>query len=168
MPVLFITDALVLLLLIMVFCFAWYARGQEHLRAPWRIVAGNPMAMASAVILFFYLLIGLTDSIHFHPRLEGMDDQGAQVSKQTIYSTEVLSLLDVAITHLREQDEKTYSAPFASRAYSKEAIELADGSTTREYPRLDFGGAHLVDLRRRDCAHERAQARQASACKKKI
>ena len=145
MPVLFITDALILLLLIMVFSFVWYARGQEHLRAPWRIVARNPMAMASAVILFFYLIIGLTDSIHFHPRLESLVDQKVQISKQTIYSTEVLSLLDVAITHLREQDEKTYSAPFASHAYSKEAIELADGSTTREYPRLNYGGAHLSD-----------------------
>jgi peptide/nickel transport system permease protein len=103
------------------------------------------MAMASAVILFFYLLIGLSDSIHFHPRLESVDDQQAEVSTQTIYSTEVLSVLDVAITHLRAQGEKTYSAPFAAHAYSKETIELADGSIIREYPRLDYGGAHLLD-----------------------
>jgi len=139
MPVLFITDALILLLLMMVFSFVWYARGQEHLRAPWRTVARNPMAMASAVILFFYLLIGISDSIHFHPELESVDHQ------ETIYSTEILSVLDVAITHLRVRDEKTYSAPFAAYAYSKETIELADGSTTREYPRLDYSGAHLVD-----------------------
>jgi peptide/nickel transport system permease protein len=75
MPVLFITDALVFLLLMMVLSFIWYARGQEHLRAPWRTVARNPMAMASAVILFFYLLIGLSDSIHFHPRLESVNHQ---------------------------------------------------------------------------------------------
>jgi len=103
------------------------------------------MAMASAVILFFYLLIGLSDSIHFHPRLESVNHQQAQVSTQAIYSTEVLSVLDVAITHLRVRDEKTYSAPFAAHAYSKETIELADGSTTREYPRLNYGGAHLLD-----------------------
>ncbi|MCK5668662.1 MAG: ABC transporter permease, partial [Gammaproteobacteria bacterium] len=145
MPVLFITDALVLLLLMMVCSFVWYAKGQEHLRAPWRTVARNPMAMASAVILFFYLLVGLSDSIHFHPRLESVGDQQAQVSKRAIYSTEVLSVLDVAITHLRVRDERIYSAPFAAHAYSKEAIELADGSTTREYPRLNYGGAHLSD-----------------------
>ena len=97
------------------------------------------MAMASAVILFFYLLIGISDSIHFHPELESVDHQ------ETIYSAEILSVLDVAITHLRVRDEKTYSAPFAAYAYSKETIELADGSTTREYPRLDYSGAHLVD-----------------------
>ena len=139
MPVLFITDGLILLLLAMVFSFVCYARRQEHLRAPWRIVARSPMAMASAVILFFYLLIGLIDSIHFHPGLENMHDE------ETQYSTEILSLLDVAISHLREQDEKTYSAPFASSAYSKETIELSDGSTVREYPRLVYGGAHLTE-----------------------
>ena len=139
MPVLFITDGLIFLLLVMVFSFVWYARKQEHLRAPWRVVARSPIAMGSAVILFFYLLIGIMDSIHFHPELENVNNE------ETQYSTEILSLLDVAITHLRAQDEKTYSAPFASHAYSKETIELSDGATRREFPRLDFGGAHLSD-----------------------
>ena len=139
MPVLFITDGLIFLLLVMVFSFVWYARKQEHLRAPWRVVARSPIAMGSAVILFFYLLIGIMDSIHFHPELENVNNE------ETQYSTEILSLLDVAITHLRAQDEKTYSAPFASYAYSKETIELSDGATRREFPRLDYGGAHLSD-----------------------
>lgn len=137
MPVIFITDGLIFLLLVMVFSFVWYARKQEHLRAPWRTVACSPMAMGSAVILFFYLLIGVMDSIHFHPQLENVNNEEQQ------YATEILSLLDVAITHLRAQDEKTYSAPFAAHAYSKETIEVSDGSTLREYPRLNYGGAHL-------------------------
>lgn len=137
MPVIFITDGLIFLLLVMVFSFVWYARKQEHLRAPWRTVACSPMAMGSAVILFFYLLIGVMDSIHFHPQLENVNNEEQQ------YATEILSLLDVTITHLRAQDEKTYSAPFAAHAYSKETIEVSDGSTLREYPRLNYGGAHL-------------------------
>ncbi|MFB3091120.1 MAG: ABC transporter permease [Gammaproteobacteria bacterium] len=139
MPVIFITDGLIFLLLVMVFSFVWYARKQEHLRAPWRVVARSPMAMGSAVILFFYLLIGVMDSIHFHPELENVNNE------ETHYSIEILSLLDVTITHLRAQDEKTYSAPFASHAYSKEAIEVSDGFTLRKYPRLNYGGAHLSD-----------------------
>ena len=139
MPVIFITDGLIFLLLVMVFSFVWYARGQEHLRAPWRTVACSPMAMGSAGILFFYLLIGLADSIHFHPGLERVHNG------ETQYSTKILSLLDVTVTHLREQDEKTFSAPFAAHAYSKETIEVSDGSTLREYPRLNYGGAHLSD-----------------------
>jgi len=139
MPVIFITDGLIFLLLVMVFSFVWYARKQEHLRAPWRVVARSPMAMGSAVILFFYLLIGVMDSIHFHPELENVNNE------EIHYSIEILSLLDVTITHLRAQDEKTYSAPFASHAYSKEAIEVSDGFTLRKYPRLNYGGAHLSD-----------------------
>ncbi len=139
MPVIFITDGLIFLLLVMVFSFVWYARKQEHLRAPWRVVARSPMAMGSAVILFFYLLIGVMDSIHFHPELENV------YNEEIHYSIEILSLLDVTITHLRAQDEKTYSAPFASHAYSKEAIEVSDGFTLRKYPRLNYGGAHLSD-----------------------
>jgi len=139
MPVIFITDGLIFLLLVMVFSFVWYARKQEYLRAPWRVVARSPMAMGSAVILFFYLLIGVMDSIHFHPELENVNNE------EIHYSIEILSLLDVTITHLRAQDEKTYSAPFASHAYSKEAIEVSDGFTLRKYPRLNYGGAHLSD-----------------------
>ncbi len=145
MPVLFITDILIFLLLTMVCVFVFYARSQEHLRAPWRTVGRNPMAMASAVILFVYIFIGLIDSIHFHPRQEQVNAETTNHADEQIYSIEILSLLDVAIAHLRGQDEKTYSAPFAAQAYSKETIELADGSTTREYPRLFYGGAHLPD-----------------------
>ena len=145
LPVLFITDGLIFLLLVMIFVFVCYACKQEHLRAPWRTVARNPMAMASAVILFFYILIGIIDSIHFHPRLDKANNATSTSIEETQYATEILSLLDMSITHLRERDEKTYSAPYASHAYSKETVELSDGSTVREYPRLKFGGAHLTD-----------------------
>lgn len=145
MPVLFITDGLIFLLLAMMLTFICYACKQEHLRAPWKTVAKNPMAMASAVILSFYLLIGIIDSIHFHPSLDKVNNENSTSIEETQYSTEILSLLDVALTHLRQRDEKTYSAPFASHAYSKETIELSDGSTVREYPRLEFGGSHLLE-----------------------
>ncbi len=145
MPVLFVTDGLIFLLLAMVFVFVFYVRGQEHLRAPWRTVAANPIAMASAVILFFYLFVGFIDSIHFHPSLEKINDTNMVTAEETQYSTEILSLLDIVIKNLRTQDEKTYSAPFAAEAYSKVTVELPDGSTIREFPRLQYGGAHLTD-----------------------
>ena len=56
-----------------------------------------------------------------------------------------MSLLDVLLRPLRENVERTYSAPFATHAYGKEVIFLADGSTRRDYPRLAHGGAHLED-----------------------
>jgi peptide/nickel transport system permease protein len=139
MPVIFITDALIFFLLGMVALFAWYAASHEHLRAPWRLVASNPTAMAAVVVLVFYILIGLLDSVHFHPKLEQQVDHPDQ------YSTEVLSLLDVITEKMRTRVETSYSAPFATHAFSREMLVLEDGSEIRDYPKLKYAGSHLAD-----------------------
>ncbi len=141
MPVIFITDALIFLLLAMVLVFICYARNHEYLCAPWSQVGRKPMAMASAVVLLFYIIFGLLDTIHYHPKLEQTEVNKNNTNVQ--YSTEILSLLDTLLTHLRNNTEKTYSAPFASFAFSKETVEKEDGSKRREYPRLLYGGSHL-------------------------
>ncbi len=141
MPVLFITDMLIFLLLIMVIGFVFYARRHEHLRAPWREVIKRPIAVSSAVVLSIFVIIGLLDSLHFHPALEAAGDRPS-------YSNEVLSVLDLALTPIRTNSEKTYSAPLATRAYSMELIESEQGEAYRSYPRLQFGGAHLDDPER--------------------
>lgn len=139
MPVLFITDALIFLLLLLIIAYACYARRHEHLKAPWRNVARRPLALAAAVVLAFYVAVGLLDSVHFHPELE-RDDAG-----RAVYSTEINSLLDVLLKRLKQNTEKSYSAPLASHAFSKETLELANGEQIRAYPRLKYGGAHLAD-----------------------
>ena len=139
MPVIFITDALIYLLLFMTVLFVLYSLRHEHLRAPWRQVARNRMAMAASVILFFYVVIGLLDSIHFQPELAGGQEGESR------YSTEILSVLDVLTDYLRENTEKTYSAPFACYSFSREVTVLADGSELREYPRLLHGCSHLAN-----------------------
>ncbi|HET8760781.1 MAG TPA: ABC transporter permease, partial [Nitrospiria bacterium] len=58
---------------------------------------------------------------------------------------EVVSLLDMLVLPLKERGEKTYSAPFATHLYAKETIERPDGTQTRDFPRLRYGGAHLAD-----------------------
>jgi peptide/nickel transport system permease protein len=95
--------------------------------------------MAAAVVLAAFLAVGLLDSLHFRPRLE------QKAGEPAAYATEVLSVLDVALDHLRGRSEKTYSAPLATRSYAKEQIELPDGRQLRGFPRLRFGGAHLGD-----------------------
>src|SRR3989304_1286772 len=134
------TDWLIFLLVIAAIAFALYARGHEHLRAPWRQIIRRRLAMSSLVILSVYIGIGLLDSIHFRLPIESTD-----AAQESHYSPEVLSLLDYAVTPLREQVEKSYSMPFAAYLYTKETIESPDGASRREYPRLLFGGAHLPD-----------------------
>jgi peptide/nickel transport system permease protein len=121
----------------MVLGFVFYARGHEHLSAPWRDVARRPIAMSAAIILFVYIVIGLLDSLHFHPKLEATE------SNEAVYSSEISSVLDILLDDLRNNTERTYSSPLASYAFSKEMMEQEDGSQIRDYPRLKFGGAHL-------------------------
>ncbi|TDJ63621.1 MAG: ABC transporter permease [Proteobacteria bacterium] len=135
------TDVLFFGLIIAAGAYAWYAAGKEHLRAPWREVAKNSFATSAAAVLLTFLIIAILDSVHFYPRL----DQVAGDRGKAHYATEVISLFDRVVGRLRSQVEKTYSAPFALTAFSKETIELQDGRSVRDYPRLRYGGAHLSE-----------------------
>ncbi|MDH3318700.1 MAG: ABC transporter permease [Betaproteobacteria bacterium] len=138
MPVVLATDFLVWLLVLAVASFAWYSRRRAHLAAPWARVFRSRTAVASAVVLACYILVGLLDSLHYRPALPARD-AGAPVA----YSVEARSLLDLGLAPLRERFEKTYSAPLATRLFQREQVELPDGRTARDFPRLRHGGAHL-------------------------
>ncbi|MCB1801324.1 MAG: ABC transporter permease [Gammaproteobacteria bacterium] len=138
-PVILWTDALVYLLLVLLALTVWHTRRHAHLLLPWRRVADSRVGQATMVVLAFYVLIGLLDTLHFHPQTDS-DDKG-----EPVYSTEILSLFDVLAGPLRTQREKTYSAPFALHLFSKETIRDADGVSIRAYPRLLYGGVHLAE-----------------------
>ncbi|MBK8993803.1 MAG: ABC transporter permease [Gammaproteobacteria bacterium] len=136
------SDALLAVLLLACGAGIAAALRREHLRRAWRAVFANRAAMAALVVLLAYLAVALLDSLHFRPELprqEGAADAPAQ------YSVEVLSVLDVALARMRTAREDSYSAPFATHAFQKRMIEMPDGTQRRDYPRLQFGGAHLAD-----------------------
>jgi peptide/nickel transport system permease protein len=139
MPVVLWTDGLIFLLVAGLVGFVVVVRRNEHLAAPWRRVAADPVAVAAAVVLLCFTGIAVLDSLHFRPALP----TGASGEAQ--YAPEVKSLLDRLLAPIAERQEKTYSAPFATRLFAKEAITLADGRTVRDYPRLKYGGGHLAD-----------------------
>ena len=131
------TDFLLWFLLGAMTAYGWYCSRKPHLAVAWKRIFQSKAAVVSAVILTCYVLIGLTDSLHYRARL-------AQAGTDVTYSPEVLSVLDLALSHLRQRRERTYSAPLATRLYSKEQMQL-DGKTVRDFPRLAYGGAHLKD-----------------------
>ncbi|MDO9161497.1 MAG: ABC transporter permease [Methylococcaceae bacterium] len=125
------TDALIYVLIVVMLALGIYLRGKEHIQRPLQQIGRSKIGMASLVVLLFFVLIGLLDSVHYVPA----DDK----------RNEIISLLDAFATPLREHGEKTYSAPFATTLYSKEMMTLPDGSMQWAYPRLEFGGRHLAD-----------------------
>ena len=143
------TDLFVFLLIAALLGYGIHVAHHPHLLAPWRQVFRRPAAMASAVVLLAYAVIGLLDSIHFRVRLH--DTPPGQPAQ---YAPGALSALDEVMVRTRIGWERTYSAPMATHAYAKETVERADGTTLRAFPRLIYGGAHLQDptMRWRDIA----------------
>ncbi len=144
MPVILWSDALVFLLLAAGGVMAWSVRRREHLLLPWKRVAKNSTAMASLLVLSLFLIIGLLDTCHYRVALP------EQNNGEAVYSPEVLSLFDKLVDPLRIHTEKTYSAPLAVTLYAKESMTDAQGRIVRDYPRLQYGGAHLGEVTQRD------------------
>ena len=143
-PVILWSDALVFLLLAAGAFSAWYIRQREHLLLPWRRVGQSSVAMVSLLVLSLFLAVGLLDTLHFRAALPQAN------GGEKIYSPEVLSVFDKLVEPLRTHNEKTYSAPFALTLYAKETSTDAQGNIVREYPRLQYGGAHLANESQRD------------------
>jgi len=142
-PAVLLSDRLLFLLVAGIAAYFWYVRRQPHLLVPWRRVTRSASGMSALVVVAVFVAIGILDSLHYQPALERKQGEAAA------YSTEVLSLFDALAGPLRAHQERTYSAPFATRAFARETSEVPgpEGSVrqVREFPRLAWGGAHLKD-----------------------
>jgi peptide/nickel transport system permease protein len=123
------TDALIFVLIVCLVAAGFYIRSQEHLRASWRRVVENRTGMAAITVLLVFVAVGLADSLHYRA--------APQVG--------VWSVLDALLRDLKTHTEKTYSAPFAANLDARETVTGPDGAQMRIYPRLVYGGAHLVN-----------------------
>lgn len=113
-------------------------RSHPTLRATWSRVLRDPAAASAGLVMLLFLLVTALDSVHFRRALPA---QNAQV----FYDTRTESLLDLVLARQIEMRETTYSAPLAYVGLNKESVTDAAGQTTRDFPRLNFGGAHLSD-----------------------
>jgi len=144
LPVFLWTDILIYILLAVVISAVLYIRRHPHLRTPWKSVLSRKRGVISIMILLCYVAVGLLDSVHFRIALPTDSTDASQQTSETVhYSTEVTTLLDLAILPLREQVEKTYSAPFATHLFVREMTTLEQGKLNYDYPKLKYAGAHL-------------------------
>nr|WP_239190391.1 ABC transporter permease [Candidatus Nitrotoga sp. HW29] len=142
MPVILWTDVMIYVLLATVLTAALWIRKRPYLVLPWQRVAKDSVGMVSLLLLSLFVLVGLLDTMHYRAALP------EKSNGQTVYSAEVLSVFDALATGIKSRTEKTYSAPLAAYLYAKESMETSEGKILRDYPRLRYGGAHLVDPQR--------------------
>ena len=160
-PVLLWSDLLIYLLALSLLVFFMLLQRKQHTRERWARVFQSPVGMFSFIVILFYVAVALLDSLHFRRALPPPETAAAAPAAVVInYRTEVESVLDVILSDLKNSSERTYSAPFAIYSAAKESLQAADGSTYRDYPRLQYGGAHLKDESERaaDLARQCAEA----------
>ena len=122
-----------------------YASQQEHWRNAARQIRKNRIAIVCFFILLGYLLIGVLDSIRWRDPLFNQEGNITRSENgRIVYKPRSFSLLDRLCTPLREQTEKTYSAPLATHLYAKSTVQTPDGRTVREYPPLEYPRTHLL------------------------
>lgn len=150
-PVLLWSDVLIYILVLSLALFLHHIRKNPLNRARWGKVFRSRAGMAAFVVIIFYVLVALLDSLHYREPLPAIEEQ-----EQVHYSQEVRSVLDYILHDLRIADEKTYSEPFSLFSFSKENMQTAEGVVYRDFPRLKHGGQHLssdddkaADIRKR-------------------
>jgi peptide/nickel transport system permease protein len=130
--------------------FALFARRREYYRAAWRQIRSRSLPMICMGVCLLYAAMALLDSVHFQKRIRTPDGKDrVTASGDPVYETRVLTLLDALCMGLHQKKEKTFSAPFATHQFIKESVELEDGRTVRDYPRLQYGGAGLIPPNRK-------------------
>ncbi len=137
------TDLALYAQLVVIAFYIWHAWCTPTLRQTWRHVLHDGAAMSAGVVLVLFVVIAVLDSVHFRPLLPPAPAAAADAGPA--YSTRTLSVLDVLLAGPREARERTYSVPLGTHQFSKESI-LVDGKSVRDFPRLQFGGAHLKDV----------------------
>ena len=133
------SDILIFILVASLLCFVVSVLKNPLARGRWAKVFESRIGAASFMVILFYVLIALTDSLHFQKRLEATAE-----STDVHYAPEMTSVLDLILAPMLDRDEKTYSAPFAIYSFAKENIESDDGTVVREFPRLEHGGSHIT------------------------
>lgn len=112
---------------------------QPHLRANWRRVLRDPVAACAGLLIALLFLVALVDSVHLRRALPG------EASSEAVYDTRTQSALDLLLARPLAMREVSYSLPLATHGFNKENLVDQDGRALRDYPRLQWGGAHLRD-----------------------
>jgi peptide/nickel transport system permease protein len=145
MPVILATDLIIYFLVAATIYFAFAARREGGIATAWKQIKKNRLALVCMAVLGLYLGVAVLDSVRYRDPVTGENGKVLKTAEgETIWSPQALSLLERALSGMMTNTEKTYSAPFADSLFAKESMELPDGTTTREFPKLKHPGSHWL------------------------
>ena len=131
-----LTDIFFYIIFLSLISYIYYVRKTPDLKDTWLYVFKNKTGIISAVVLSFFMMTALLDSIHIKDKVYNEDKD------EYIYSQEIKSILDIVLLPIHKNTEKSYSSPFSSHLYSKETIKFNNNKEKRIYPKLLHKGNH--------------------------
>ncbi|PWY55911.1 peptide ABC transporter permease [Legionella qingyii] len=96
---------------------------KQHIRRSFSIILHKPIAVSAGIILLFFIIIGVLDSIH--------------VTSVRNESEPATTVLDRILAPIDQISEKTYSAPLALTQFISEST-LVNGVVKQTYPSLIY------------------------------
>ena len=135
------TDIMVWLLVFSLIAWGWVIGRSPQVKKQWRSIFQSKIAISCAVILLFYLLFALLDSVHMRFAVEpnGKATNSEQNTTSTQYQGDMVSLLDQLFKHRIKDTERTYSAPFSTHEYTKSiVVDEEKGVSKQEYLPLKY------------------------------
>ena len=136
MFVFLLTDIFFYIIIFSLGYYVYYVRKTKDIFDTWRHVFKSKTGIISIIVLAFFLLIAILDSVHFKERIK--NENNDLIS----YSSEIKSVLDLILLPTYQNTEKSYSSPFSSNLYSKETRILENNIEQRVYPKLLHKGNH--------------------------
>lgn len=131
-----LTDIFFYIIFFSLILYIYYVRKTPDLKQTWQHVFRNKTGIISVVVLSFFMITALLDSIHIKDKVYNEDKE------EYIYSQEIKSILDIILLPIHKNTEKSYSSPFSSHLYSKETVKINNKIEKRIYPKLLFKGNH--------------------------
>tara|TARA_B100000902_G_scaffold296736_1_gene283761 strand:+ start:55 stop:1431 length:1377 start_codon:yes stop_codon:yes gene_type:complete len=136
MFVFLLTDIFFYIIIFTLGLYIFYVRKTKDILETWKHVFRSRTGIISIVVLSFFLIIAILDSIHIKERTYN------EQTKSFSYEAEIKSVLDIILLPTYENTEKSYSSPFSSNLYSKETVILEKNIEKRVYPKLLYKGNH--------------------------
>ena len=124
-----LTDKCFLILLSLGIAIILLSLRQQQIRRSFTIIFHKPLALSAGILLVFFLVIAVLDSIHF-------DTSDNSANNMTD------SVLDRLVAPIGSVYEKTYSAPMALNMFVSET-QIENGIMKQSYPRLVYLHAAL-------------------------
>ena len=104
------SDLVIFAMLCVLGIYIWHLNRSKELRSRWISVAKRRSALASITVLVLFFSVAVLDSVHYRSAISSTENG-------IVYDVKTRSLLDQVLPNNSQNQEKSYSSPFAIKSF---------------------------------------------------